>query len=174
MSIKSIMLLCAMLTCGLASAAAEFRGGPVHAYGQGLPLPWPFPWAKECPVHWESLQGRYSMAHSEHHEAIQLNISFLNKFGLRLVRVARLDQKGNLLSEGIAIIHDGQRSIKMPLNPIDSLSAPITAELKFYYSSRVLSCDEDYLVPILTLKDPANPSNDHIDYRLIRVDEGGQ
>jgi hypothetical protein len=173
MNMKMIFLLCAMLTCGLASAAAEFRGGPVHIEGQGLPLPWPFPWAKECPVEWEALQGRYSMAHSEKHEAIQLNITFLSKFGLRLVRVARLDHKGGVLSEGIAIIHDGQRSISLPLNAVDGQSAPIMAELKFYYSSRVLSCDSDYLVPILSLKDPGGSTSEHIDYRLIRIDEGG-
>jgi hypothetical protein len=166
---RLLFVLCALLAFNTAGASARFNGGGVHINGQGLPLPWPFPWAKDCPVHWESLEGTYELASSQNFEAIKLNVTFINKFMTRLVRVTRLDRSGNILADGLAIVHEGQRSIRVKLQPLESETPMTTASIKFYYSNRELSCAQSDLVPILTLVTPGSNSSQKVDYRLIRM-----
>lgn len=140
------------------------------AYGQGLPLPWPFPWAKECEVHWESIPGRYALSDNAAHEEMELKITFIKKFGVSLVRVKRISNDGILLSEGLTAIYQGQRSFRLRLEPHQEGQPVIWASLKFYYGGRELRCDDSYLVPILALEKEGFPNNQRTEYRLIKQD----
>lgn len=166
---KIIILAVSLMLNAVPLSAAASPMNPVIS-GQGLPLPWPFPWAKECPVKWEAIQGRYSMSESIDHEEIELKVTFVQKFGISLVRVARLSNEHVVLSEGIAMIHQGQRSIRLRLEANEPGEPIIWAAIKFYYGGRELLCDDSYLVPILTLEKEGWPVNQRTEYRLIKED----
>ncbi len=148
--------------------------GTVHASdfkqrGEGLPLPWPFPWAKECPVNWASMEGRYTLEDDSSDEQIDLKITILTQKGMRMVRLSRYSQSGALISDGFSFVSTNQKMIRLYLYPRHRNEAPIWALIKLHHWSWDLGCSEDQLVPILTLEKTNSHVRKQSQYRLIRV-----
>ena len=140
-----------------------------HA-GEGLPLPWPFPWAKECKVNWMDMQGRYLLSESSLEQEIELKIFVITEDGLKRVHVAHYGQDGQLVSHGFDFVSENQKTLRLYLIPAnaDGNAEPTLAVIKLYYQSSVFSCRQDALVPILTIEglDPKEPRTTQ--YRLVR------
>lgn len=160
---KTILTALLLLT---ASAQAEVR-----PLGQGLPLPWPFPWAKECPVDWQKMAGRYVLSDSINEEEIDLKITVVTTHGFRMVRLSRFDRFGHLIADGFSFVSLNQRMLRMKLVPSDPYDNPTWALIRLHYSDWNLGCAEDHLVPILTLE-RTNSSTKANHYRLVRIVRG--
>jgi hypothetical protein len=141
---------------------------PFKPYGEGLPLPWPFPWAEECPVKWSSISGRYLLADSDLGQAVELKISIVTQKGLRLVRISRFDRQGLMISDGFVPVSLDQRSVHLELRPLVEGALPIQASLKLFHSSDDHSCLMSRLVPILSLVERDVDKVNEVHYRLIR------
>ena len=137
--------------------------------GQGLPLPWPFPWAKECPVDWSRMAGRYILSESSDDEEIDLKISIISSAGYRIVHLSRYDRDGKLIADGFSFVTLNQRMLRMKLVPRDPYNNPMWALIKLHYSDWSLGCSEDHLVPILTLERENSAHNSTNHYRLVRI-----
>lgn len=140
----------------------------IAPFGQGMPLPWPFPWAKECPINWESLEGRYLLSDTDSQE-LDLKITVIDKMNFKLIRVARYDAAGHVLAEGVALVNNDQKSIRLWLLPRKKGAQPIWAEIKMFYRSSELFCSDEYLVPILTLDYQDKTTHTQAQYRLVRL-----
>lgn len=136
--------------------------------GEGLPLPWPFPWAKECPIAWQSLEGKYALADSSKEEQLQITFHTITRMGFRLVRVARLSSEGELISEGFNFVSANQRTLRLSLFPLDHNQATEIAIIKLYYQSASLSCSEQNLVPIMSVERRGSSTTGTTHYRLIK------
>ena len=148
--------------------ATDSRGFAVP-YGDGMPAPWPFPWAKECPVEWSMLSGEYELKDSVRGETVSLRVSILWHNGMRLLRIARYDREGHLTSDGFTLITENQRTIMVYLQPMVKGEPAMWASLRFYYDS-LHSCDQTRLVPILSFswKDTEQDSTVENHYRLVK------
>lgn len=172
---RILTALMIMATLAMVSVVAEADpwedapGGVFKPFGEGLPLPWPFPWAKECPMNWEKLAGRYSLEDSAMREEIDLKISIVRRSGYRWVRVARFDQNGQKISDGQVMVERNQKSIRVRLRPLDERERYTWASLKMYYSDDKHLCAEKMLVPILTLEAEEDNQMVQTQYRLIRM-----
>lgn len=156
-----------MIAVVLTSVAAV--GETPRPYGEGLPLPWPFPWAKECPVRWMDLTGRYVLVNSERSEIISLRISVVSEYGLRVLRISRFDHYGHMLADGVTFLTDDQKAVRVHLWPMNPASEPMWANLRLYYRDNGFSCAVDRLVPILSIiRQKANITTE-IQYRLLRL-----
>jgi hypothetical protein len=144
-----------------------------HA-GEGLPLPWPFPWAKECPIEWQSLEGKYAMADSSKEEQVQISLHTVTRAGFRLVRVARLAKDGTLIAEGFNFVSLNQRTVRLYLFPLDRNEPTQTAVIKYYFASSSLSCGKENLVPILAVEKRGSTSTGITNYRLVKEDQKGK
>lgn len=162
------MRVLATLIFGLAFSWSALAG-EIRPRGEGLPLPWPFPWAKECPVNWKSVQGRYSLSDSANNEEIDLRIKILTKKGFRLVRISRYDWYGHIISDGFAFLSENQRTISVYLQPVVDDEPPMWAILKFHYWNENFGCAENQLVPILTLEKLKQNHSTQTQYRLVRI-----
>lgn len=143
----------------------------VHATDpDGLPLPWPFPWAKDCPVEWQRLDGRYFLSDSALSEQIELKITVVQQFSSSLVRLARYAENGMMISEGYNWVPAGERLISIRLDPMVPGEEVVDALLKLhYFNDKDLSCSDDNLVPILTLDREHSSVHTQSHYRLVRV-----
>lgn len=135
----------------------------------GLPVPWPFPWAKECPIKWESLQGRYALSDSADADQVILKITVVMKKGLRLVRVTRYTSRGSMLYDGSTYVTDDQKIIRLYLSPTRVKGPSVWAVIKMHYQSDFYSCTASELVPILTVQDLDPASTDQLEYKMVRV-----
>lgn len=134
-----------------------------------LPVPWPFPWAKECPVNWESLGGFYTLTNdSFNHGSVSLRISVLTKNGLRLLRVSRYTTRGTWKYEGTTFVTENQKLVHLNLSPVSGKGEPIWATLKLHYLSEIMECAADRLVPIMTVQ-ASDKIEESVDYKLERV-----
>lgn len=134
-----------------------------------MPLPWPFPWAEECPVDWMSLQGLYLLSESETGEYIDLRISVLEIMDIQIVRMSRFTRMGEMVSDGYTRVEEGQKSLALDLIPVKHGEANIHAILQLHFVSNVRSCTEDALVPILTFKTGSSTTSTETQYRLVRM-----
>lgn len=141
----------------------------VRPKAEGLPLPWPFPWAKECPVDWQAMAGRYILSNSSNEEQIDLKITVINVHGFRLVRLSRFDGYGNLIADGFSFVSLNQRMLRMKLVGQDTTDNSIWALIKMHYTDWNLGCSDDHLVPILTLERTNSSTIYTNHYRLIRI-----
>lgn len=139
----------------------------IKPHGQGLPLPWPFPWAKECPVNWATMEGRYVLAEDSMDEQVDIGMTILTDRGMRLISIARYTQSGRLLSDGITFVRMDQKIIELELRPRRKGQVSINAILKLHYGDWDLGCTQAKLVPILTLQ-KINVKK-QAQYRLVRV-----
>lgn len=170
-----IVLLAAMVT-GAAGASAQTLENPkqvpgqqkFYPYGEGLPLPWPFPWAKDCPVVWSSLSGRYSMLDSQYQQEMELKISVLTKDGMKLIRISRYNEYGAVVAEGIAWLTSNQKNVSVHLRPLRKNANPMFANIKLYYASSDYNCQINALVPILSLMEKRPNMTTQVQYRLVR------
>jgi hypothetical protein len=137
------------LFVGLAFLATSAQAD-VRPKVEGLPLPWPFPWAKECPLDWQSMAGRYVLSDSSKEEQIDLKITVVSVHGFRLVRLSRYNGQGQLTADGFSFVSLNQRMLRMKLVAQDSSDDSIWALIKLHYTDWNLGCREDHLVPILT------------------------
>jgi hypothetical protein len=137
----------------------------------GLPVPWPFPWAKECPVNWDDMVGKYVMTDGSASGRISLRISIVVKRSFRLIRVSRYGTHGELLYDGSTTLNEAQRIVRLYLMPADKNADPVYATIKLHYPSWEMNCAADRLVPILSLRpvDSTDPG-DQVQYRLVRIE----
>ncbi|MGE4130119.1 MAG: hypothetical protein AB7F86_00690 [Bdellovibrionales bacterium] len=161
MGLGKTLLLSILLT-----ASSAFAG--IHQTSDGMPAPWPFPWAKECPINWKSLEGSYILAES--HNFIEIEIQVKKTFhGLRLVRMSRYDDAGRLLSYGSTYVGSHNSALRVELHPMITSENRIRATLKFHFSSDLGPfCYEWNLVPILTMESFGSTVEKN-DYRLLRL-----
>lgn len=141
------------------------------SFADGMPGPWPFPWAKDCPVRWESLEGRYLMPDSAQNATLTLKVSVVDKLDFKFVRVSRLSADGRLEADGYVWVAANQKTLRLWLYPLREGESPIWAVLKVHFASAERVCSEDHLVTILTLEQPDSVSRRQTQYRLIRVGE---
>src|SRR5947209_6654109 len=89
-------------------AGAALSASLAHANGgrgeDGWPLPFPFPWAKECPMDWDHLSGNYSVKDSTDTDSLFVKVTVLTKKGIRLVRVSRYSHAGKLIYDGTTTV----------------------------------------------------------------------
>lgn len=141
--------------------------------GQGVPLPWPFPWAKDCEVDWKSMQGEYTLTSESDLGSIDIRISVISEFGFKLVHISRYDTEGKLIAGGFNFVSKNQKVLRLYMFPIDSKERLSYAVIKLHYQSKVISCAQDQLVPILTVeavKNDGTPLDEPAEYRLVRKD----
>lgn len=119
--------------------------------------PWPFPWAKDCPMVWENLEGDYKMIGSTYEDQIVVRVSSSADGDLRTIRLVRLTSTGEVRSVGLAIVAAEEREVKIHMIPVAQDYPPSWVTLRMYYNSDVNSCDIQSLVPILTVIPEANP-----------------
>ncbi|MBX3020723.1 MAG: hypothetical protein KF799_03530 [Bdellovibrionales bacterium] len=157
------LLLLATL-CGAAQAQTY------RPLGDGMPLPWPFPWAKDCPVDWESMQGRYALMPSDTKEQINLKITVVKQLNFTVVRVSRFGPDGIIIADGYTWIPLKQKTVRLWLFPLRRGDPPTWAVLKLYHqNSYARECAQEALVPILTLEQVDNTIHRQAQYRLVRV-----
>ena len=140
------------------------------ASADGMPLPWPFPWAEECPVNWQGMVGRYTLSHSENAQ-IDLSISVVKHAGTKVVRVAWISKEGELLAEGFDFLELGQRNLRMYLFPMDKKEPAVIAEIKMYYQSHSRSCAKRNLVPIMSVERPGAANAPETSYELMKQND---
>lgn len=158
-----------LLISGLFSLSAN-AVGIVRPMGDGMPLPWPFPWAKECPVNWESMQGRYLLMPNAFKQQLDLKISVIASLNFKLVRVSRYGQDGLVIADGYTWISANQKTVRLWLFPLRAGDPPTWAVLKLHHADdNVLDCAQERLVPILSLEQIDNTVHMQSRYRLVRV-----
>jgi hypothetical protein len=141
----------------------------IHAGAEGLPLPWPFPWARDCAVNWTQMEGTYLLSDSANLDHIDLKITVITKQGFKLVRVSRYSQDGSLLYDGFTFVNEKQKTLRLYLVPANSNETPVWAVIKLHYQSWDLQCTADHLVPILTLEKTGSTSHEQTQYKLVKV-----
>ena len=164
------LFLLIVLTISFAAQARD--RGSSRPFGQGLPLPWPFPWAKECPVDWKSLDGRYVLSESDDQEQIDLDISIIESLGFKIVHVARFTRTGLLIYEGFNFVGHNQRTIRLFLWPQRSYEPGTMAMIQLHYQGVDLHCTDENLIPILTLERVDSEQTSRTQYVLLRLTHG--
>ena len=156
-------LLVTFMTSPLGAAPKE------KPYGDGMPLPWPFPWAQHCPVDWEEQQGRYSLMDSRGGEEIEFIVTEPDLSGTLMVHMSRYSRDGVLMDDGFTYMGRGQKMIRLWLKPADQHHLETLAILRLYHRSTDLLCQPDHLVPILTLQWGDGDTHTQSQYRLERT-----
>lgn len=157
-------ILSVLLAFSTVSAHAADRFQP---YGEGMPAPWPFPWAKECPIKWSGLTGRYVMFDQFQQDEIDLKLSIVSREGLKMMRISRYSREGVMISDGITVITEKQKSVRVYLRPLTTKTMPMWAALKLHFD-KDYSCDMNRLVPILSLFERRDNLMTEAQYRLVR------
>ncbi len=158
---KWIVAATVLLLSFTAGAAEKFQ-----PYGEGMPAPWPFPWAKECPVKWSNLTGRYVMYDQFQGDDIDLKLSIVSREGLQMMRISRYARGGGMISDGITLITERQKSVRVYLRPLTTKTQPMWASLKLHFD-RDYSCEMSRLVPILSLFERRDNITTEAQYRLV-------
>lgn len=162
----SLLALTIIMSMG---ARANGDSGEFTLYGDGLPLPWPFPWAKECPVEWESLQGRYELSDSSQQEQLDLDVKVEQGAAYKVMRIARFTRWGQKISSGFSFVNPDTRAITMEMIP-NNLTDPVTvASLQLHFLTKDHRCMDENLVPILTLQPRGAPASSQTQYRLMKL-----
>ncbi len=161
-----LVLMMTFLTTGVIKADIN-----VHTSSEGLPLPWPFPWAKECPMDWRELGGHYMLADTDLNSRLDITISASPDRGLRLVRVARYTSYGQVLYQGFAAVSENLKTIRVELMPAEKDQLPIQAIIKLFYQSSQIGCAADHLVPILTLVVSKDCTTQKIQYKMVKMED---
>jgi hypothetical protein len=170
------IILAGLMMLSSFGALAEFssrnsgggKGEQFKPYGEGLPMPWPFPWAKDCAVKWSTVSGRYLLFESDSHHEVELKISMVTQKGLRFMRISRFTSEGVMISDGLTPVTIDQRSVQVQLRPLTPGGYPVYASLKYYYDTSDFSCEMSRLVPILALTEKRPDHVTQVQYRLIR------
>lgn len=162
---KNLLLILAFVSTSIVASAEQKQFIP---YGQGMPAPWPFPWAKECPIKWSSITGRYVMFDQFEKDQIDLKLTVVKREGLKLMRISRYNVNGEMISDGVTVITEKQKSVRVYLRPLTNKTMPVWATLKLHYHDSLLSCDMSQLVPILTLLERRDKVSTEAQYRLVR------
>ena len=158
------ILMAAVFIFSSLTASAEQKFVP---YGQGMPAPWPFPWAKECPVKWASISGRYVMFDQFEQDQVDLKLTFLSREGMQQMRISRYSKGGVMLSDGFTPITEKQKMVRVYLRPLSNKTMPVWATLKLHFD-KDYSCEMSRLVPILTLFERRANVTSEAQYRLVR------
>jgi hypothetical protein len=158
------LLLCVALSLPLAGASGHTQ--------DGWPLPWPFPWAKECPMNWDQLDGTYLLSDSNDAERLVLRINVLTKRGMRLIHVTRYSDQGRILFDGTSTVTEKQKVIGLWLNSMSGTRLRVWAIIKMHYQTPIASCAVANLIPILTVQAIGNDGPpDGVDYKMVKVDK---
>jgi hypothetical protein len=152
----------------LAIVLVIWGGGAVKA--EGLPLPWPFPWAKECPMNWQALNGQYLLSDAAESDTLDVSISTYDRVGVRVVRVARYTGHGELIYQGFSTVTENQRTIRLSLLPANGTDCAVQAVIKLHFQSSVNLCSMDHLVPILTIMRGTGASPKRIQYKMVKIE----
>lgn len=150
-------------------SSVEEESFSYQVFGEGLPLPWPFPWAKECAVNWDTLTGRYAMESDLEGDQIDLKISIINRLGDRWARVFRFNKEGRLIAEGASPIKKELRAIRVKMRSVVKDNKVSWISLRLHYADAAYQCYESRLVPILTMETMRGNSLVETQYRLIRL-----
>lgn len=138
-------------------------------HSDGLPVPWPFPWAKECPISWQSFEGLYTLAESGTKDQLLISVHpTSSRRGLKLVRAVRLSENGYTLAQGFSIIGQTQKAIKITLVPVDEWGESTVATIKLYYQSDTRNCSDKNLIPILSLYESGRDGEHLTHYRMLK------
>lgn len=140
----------------------------VFARADGSPVPWPFPWAKDCPVQWSSVVGRYTLVDNYAGEEVSIRISFVHHRLLHVLRIARYDRHGQILSDGYSFVTENQNVFRVYLRPHEPGEHPYWATIRLYFNDARLICGGDSLVPFLSLIDMGPGVTQESLYRLVR------
>lgn len=163
--LRILTLVLAVLAGPLASAQSYVR-----PFGDGMPLPWPFPWAKDCDVDWAAMEGRYLLTPSKLGMQLDLKISVVAELNFTLIRVSRYGQDGQLLADGYVWVSAKQKTVRLWLFPLRRGDPPTWAVLKLHYTrEKVAGCPAEFMIPILTLDQVDNTTHTQAQYKLIRV-----
>lgn len=168
---KVHVLLYSFVACLLLTAPFSTPAFAGRSSKSGMPLPWPFPWAKECAIDWEALAGSYVLQDSVEAQFLDLTVTVLLHDNYRLIRVSRYDQSGVEVASGFSVVTNDQRSLRMRLQPFVEDEPTMVATIRLYYRSRMLSCSQEELVPILGLASE-NPNEDHGYFKMVKMNSG--
>ena len=166
--VAKIGLVLALMGClggGLFATAAEGQGQFVP-YGEGMPGPWPFPWAEGCEFSWASLKGHYIMIDRVHDERMELRISVARSREGKRLRIARYIRGGVRVAEGWAPLVHSQRSVEVLLTPKFPGVGSAVVDLRMHFDS-TMSCKKSRLVPILSLREEMGQEELKVTYRLV-------
>ena len=141
----------------------------LHSYAEGLPLPWPFPWAKECPMDWSEMNGRYLLADGANADQIDLAVTVVTDRGFKMVRVSRFSGDGHLIYDGFTMVNEQQKTIRLHLIPTNNKLPAQFAIIKLHYVSWESQCTADHLIPILTVGRIESESEEKIQYKMVKV-----
>jgi hypothetical protein len=146
---------------------------PISFAKDGMPSPWPFPFAKDCPMAWDNLGGLYNMSDSNTRDQILVKVNEGDDASVKVIRVVRMSSKGRARAFGLAMVLEDEREFHVHMIPATKSDGPDTwVGVRMYYTSLVKSCEASYLVPIMTVsRDEAN--TDQSDYVLIRQQAQG-
>jgi hypothetical protein len=157
-----IFLVCASAASGFVFADEQpFNGGGSH-------LPWPFPWADQCPVDWREVAGIYRLSEepgsSKH---MDLKITTYKSRGRQIVRMTRYNQRGLMVADGAAYVDENERVASVELHPIRRRAAVMRAEIRLHYKSGIMYCDRVYLTPVLSMRSGGSGRYEVTYYQLI-------
>lgn len=158
------------LTAMLALLALTTMAHAAQLDKDGLPVPWPFPWAKECPTDWNAFEGVYKMTTNSDAGRLTFRVDGEGEGGLLRVRVTRLSPKGRPTYDGSTYIDFTQKVVALWLTPTDDASHPsVWGEIRLHYNSKDLTCANT--VPVLTVAPDEQKEAEGTAYELIRMCE---
>ncbi|HMN67351.1 MAG TPA: hypothetical protein PKC28_02320 [Bdellovibrionales bacterium] len=168
---KLILILFASVTFASTAAARPALG---DGFTDGMPIPWPFPWAKDCEVDWNDLNGNFILADYSS-EQVQISIHVVVEQGLQFARVIHYDRDGYALAFGMGLVSKDQHGIEMNMYPVSASSrAATSAVVRLYHRSEILTCSQDSLIPILTLTRKEAGRTVEAHYRLNKSESKGK
>lgn len=135
----------------------------------GLPVPWPFPWAKECPIQWQALDGYYELSSASGPGTVTMRIKVTQRGHLNLIRVIRYSAGDSWIYEGATYVGRNQKFIRLYLSPAKKSGPAIWAVIKLHYTSKSTNCAETNLVPILTIQKHEDEPETYTNYKLVRL-----
>ncbi len=160
--IKKLICILGIVLAGQLAWAEEFR-----PYAEGLPLPWPFPWAEGCPAEWAALDGTYVLKGRTDQDTVEIKITVGEYYGMGTMQISRYSPRGTLLSDGWSFLWPRSRYISIYLWPRAEEVQPMKASLKFHFNKN-FNCQISQLVPILTIEEMYSDHTNRTQFRLVR------
>jgi hypothetical protein len=140
-----------LVALALCMASTFFTGETSHA----VPLPWPFPWSRQCPMEWTGIEGRYHLVNQTDGEQIELRIDNHGSKGNPQITMWRLASDGTVNSVGMSDFAQQQSEVHVYMVP--SRGRP---QVAYWASIRMYTagqCSADAeIVPILELRRSLN------------------